>query len=145
MPTAERSPKKSSRLKPQHAVQASYDRCSASDGFFDTFYDRCLAKSPEVAAKFVHTEFPKQKEILKASLFVRVRFSTCEDHPTKVVERLGASHSRQHLDIPPALYDLWLDSLCEAIQQHDPEHTEALEAQWRELMQDVIGMITDRY
>ncbi len=145
MSTSEHASQGASHITPQGAVQASYDRCSVSDGFFDTFYDLFLAKSPEVAAKFAHTAFPKQKKILKASLFVLVRFGTCDDHPPKVIERIGESHSRQHLDIPPALYDLWLDSLCEAIQKYDPEYTEALEQRWRRLMQEVIGIITARY
>ncbi len=29
---------------------------------------------------------------------------------------------------------MWLDSLCEAIQQHDPEYTPELEERWRDAM-----------
>ena len=145
MSTAKHSSKGSSRVASQNAVQTSYDRCSASNGFFDTFYDIFLAKSPEVAAKFAQTDFPKQKKLLKASLFLLVRFGTCDDHPPKTIERIGESHSRQHLDVPPVLYDLWLDSLCEAIQQHDSQYTEELERLWREQMRGVIALITDRY
>ena len=39
------------------AVTASYHRCMHGEGFVDTFYERFLAKSPEVAIKFQHTDF----------------------------------------------------------------------------------------
>ena len=37
------------------------------------------------------------------------------------LEQLAERHSRRQVDIPPRLYDLWLDSLCETVEQHDPE------------------------
>ncbi len=61
-----------------HAVQASYDRCSADDTFFDTFYNIFLAKSLEIAQKFAHTDFRKQKQLIKASLVMMIRLGTGE-------------------------------------------------------------------
>ena len=57
------------------------------------------------------------------------------------IARIGESHSRAHRNIEPALYVLWLDSLCEAIEQHDPSYTPDLEALWRRKMQAAIDQI----
>ena len=54
-------------------------------------------------------------------------------------------HSRHFLDIRPELYALWLDSLCEAIQQHDSQHTPELEQLWREAMQKGIDLMISAY
>ena len=38
------------------------------------------------------------------------------------------------LAITPAMYAMWLDSLCEAVRRHDPEYSAELEQQWRVAM-----------
>jgi hypothetical protein len=40
-------------------------------------------------------------------------------------------------------FALWLDSLCEAMAQHDPEFNAELERMWRELMQKGIDLMAD--
>jgi hypothetical protein len=38
-------------------VEASYDRCLENDGFYDTFYEKFLAKSEEIPPLFANTDF----------------------------------------------------------------------------------------
>ena len=126
-------------------VQASYDRCLAAGDFFQTFYDIFLATSPEVATKFVQTDFSKQKNIIKASVAMLIRLGSGNANARRIIEKVGDTHGQQALDIRPALYDLWLDSLCNAIQRHDPEYSAELETLWRDSMQEGIQLVTDRY
>ncbi len=74
-----------------------------------------------------------------------IRLGTGNANARRILEKVGNTHSRQALDIRPELYDLWLDSLCEAIQRHDPDYSAELEALWRENMQEGIKLVTDRY
>ena len=53
-----------------------------------------------------------------------------------MVERLTEKH--KVLDVPPEMYEMWLDSLCEAVGKHDPEYNDELEQQWREAMKPTI-------
>ena len=126
------------------AIQSSYLRCCASPGFFDTFYDIFLAKSPEVAKKFSKTDFPRQKQMLKDSIFKMVRQASLNGEARTEIERIGELHTRR-LDIRPELYALWLDCLCTAIKQHDPGYTPGLEALWRRHMQQGIDLIVAKY
>ena len=48
--------------------EASLKRCEARPDFFDVFYEKFLASSPEVASKFAHTDFDRQKAALRTSL-----------------------------------------------------------------------------
>jgi hypothetical protein len=61
------------------------------------------------------------------------------------LKRLGEQHSRRGVDIPPHLYDLWLDALCEAVEKHDPEFEPTLNDKWRAAMRPGIKMIVSRY
>ena len=132
-------------MESHDVVQTSFDRCLATGDFFQTFYDIFLATSPEIASKFAQTDFNKQKNLIKASVAMMIRLGTGNANARRILEKVGNTHSRQALDIRPELYDLWLDSLCKAIQRHDPDYSAELEALWRENMQEGIKLVTDRY
>ena len=127
------------------AVKNSFARCGESDGFYDTFYDVFLAKSPEIPPLFAKTDFKKQKQVLKATAALMVRHKLHEEQANTALEKVGKTHSREGYDIRPALYALWLDSLCETVKQHDPEFTPELESQWRQRMQEGIDFIVSAY
>jgi hemoglobin-like flavoprotein len=127
------------------SVTASYQRCRASAGFVDTFYAHFLAKSPEVAAKFRRTDFSRQKLMLRESLLAMLLFNLGSGESRAELERLGERHSRRGVDIPPRLYDLWLDALCEAVAEHDPEFAPELADQWRTAMVPGIQLIVSKY
>ena len=127
------------------AVTASYHRCRADDRFIETFYDRFLAKSDEVARRFRATEFTRQRFMLRESLLMILLYHHGERGAVEELERLGERHSRRGIDIPPHLYSLWLDSLCEAVKEHDPEYVPALDQQWRDVMQPGIDLLVSKY
>ena len=127
------------------AVTASFHRCRADERFIDTFYERFLGKSAEVAAKFRATDFTRQKFMLRESLLMILLFHHGEQGAIEELERLGERHSRRGIDIPPRLYSLWLDSLCEAVAAHDPEYQLPLDEQWRAVMQPGIDLLISKY
>lgn len=126
-------------------VTASFHRCRASENFIDTFYEHFLAKSEEVKEKFRNTDFSRQKLMLRESLLMMLLVNQNEPGAIQELERLGERHSRRGVNIPPHLYDLWLDALCEAVEKHDPEFKPALVEKWRAAMRPGIKMIVSRY
>ena len=127
------------------AVTASYHRCMHGGRFVDTFYELFLAKSPEVANKFKHTDFVHQKLMLRESLLMMLMFNHKRADVQDDMEKLARRHSRSGVDIPPHMYELWLDALCEAVQKHDPEFTAEVTELWRSAMKPGIELIISRY
>lgn len=122
-------------------VTASYYRCRRDDGFLDTFYEVFLSKSELIAAKFANTDFRLQKLMLRQSLLEMICFDLGMEGTREEIDRLGVTH--REMEISTAMYDMWLDALCEAVQKHDPEYSERLEELWRESMRRTIQeMIT---
>lgn len=125
-------------------LTASYYRCRRDEGFLDTFYDKFLAKSPAVAQMFANTDFKLQKLMLRQSLLEMICFDLEMSGTIEELQRLGRRH--QELHVRPEMYAMWLDSLCEAIRQHDPQYTPALEQLWRDAalksIREMIGMGT---
>jgi hemoglobin-like flavoprotein len=126
---------------------ASLGRCRAKAGFIEAFYERFIASSEEVRAKFAGTDMKRQVRMLEDSLLVvAVAIQGEEGSPARGdLPRIAARHSRNDLDIRPELYDLFLERLIETVRAHDPQFTGEVEAAWRETMAFGIDYMRSRY
>jgi hemoglobin-like flavoprotein len=122
----------------------SIERCSGKPEFLRRFYTRFLASSDTVARKFERTDMRRQARLLKTSLYIMMLAS---GDPERVVhlERLARLHSRVGLDIEPALYDVWLDLLVQAVAEFDPLFDEETATAWRRVLQPGIDIMKSRY
>jgi hemoglobin-like flavoprotein len=115
--------------------EQSLIRCSSCKNFLDEFYDRFRASSPEVAEKFAGTDFAKQKRALRASFFLIVSaIGDKSGGPEHYLKDVAIRHSRKHLDVGAALYDLWLDSLLATVKSCDPECDPYVLHAWEQVM-----------
>jgi len=113
-------------------LTASYYRCRRDERFLDTFYDGFLSKSPAIAQMFAKTDFRIQKLMLRQSLLEMLCFDREMSGTREEIQRLGRHH--KELNVTPEMYEMWLDSLCEAVKKHDPNYTPDLEQHWRAAM-----------
>jgi hemoglobin-like flavoprotein len=111
----------------------SFEACLGRPDFLPRFYSLFLGSSPAVAKRFVHTDLPTQCRILKKSLYVLTLASTGTAESGKEIERLGKSHGRDGMNIPPEMYDLWLSCLLRAVSEFDPAWNSEVEASWRRM------------
>lgn len=115
-----------------------------SPSFFDTFYKIFFNASPEIAGYFKHTDMQRQKEIMSKSfynLFIFYGSGHADDYLIKIAEK----HSKNALDIPPRLYDVWLESIVKTVKQHDPEFNDDIELAWRLVLSAGITYMKFKY
>jgi hemoglobin-like flavoprotein len=124
----------------------SLGRCTSQSRFLDLFYEKFLASSPKVREKFEGTDFVRQKRALKASLHM-ILLAAGDDSgdPGKYLSDVAEKHNSKHLDVGAELYDLWLDSLLETVEECDPEYTPEVRKAWEEVMMVGIHYLTVRY
>lgn len=122
----------------QDHVIASYHRARRTNGLFDTFYGIFLGKSPDIPPMFARTDFAHQKLMLRQSLLEMMIFAQTTA-AREEIDRLAERH--RELNVQPHLYDLWLDSLCEALGRHDPQFSPELERVWRDVMQPGVDVM----
>lgn len=129
------------------AFLASFNRCRASAGFLEAFYERFVGSSAEVRAKFAGSDMQRQVRMLEDSLYVVAVAVQGEEGSLARSElpRIAARHSRSDRDIRPELYDLWLECLVETVRTHDPEYSADVESAWRETMAFGIDYMRARY
>jgi hemoglobin-like flavoprotein len=125
----------------------SLKRCLSTPEFLHRFYEDFMASSPEIAAKFRKTDFPRQTRVLADSLYVLANAAQGQpDSPAfDALPRLAERHDRAHLDIRPELYVVWLDCLVKVARAFDPQFDDALEADWRLTLEAGIRYMQERH
>jgi hemoglobin-like flavoprotein len=126
---------------------ASLKRCLAAPGFLESFYERFVGSSEEVREKFRNTDMKRQVRVLEDTLYVVANAVQGEENsPARgALPALAARHSRNEMDIPPRLFDLWIECLLETVRVHDPEFNPAIEAAWRDTATFAADYIRQRY
>ena len=72
----------------------------------------------------------RQVAMLEKSLHY-IAYLFTHDEVYDHVRRVARIHDRAHHDIPPELYDLWLESLIDTVREFDPQFTADIELAWR--------------
>ena len=126
-------------------VRQSFDRCEATGGFTEIFYNLFLDSSTEVPPYFADTDFDEQRHVLRDSVHMMVTHDVSEPRMRQMLEQLGRAHSRDAFNILPRLYELWLDCICETAKLLDPEWEPDLERKWRARLRPGLQVIMAAY
>ncbi len=123
----------------------SLERCLADRTFTQRFYARFLLSHDEVAVRFAKVDLKRQSTILRSSLYLVLRGAMGHRDGIEHLEDVAASHARTGHDIPPYLYQHWLDCLIEAASETDPEFAPELAGHWRAALGPCIEIMTRRH
>lgn len=135
----------SEAASPKDEFLTSLERCTESEEFVPAFYRRFMSTSEEVRRKFQTTDFEQQNKMLVRSLRL-VAAATAGDHEgMRELRQRAETHDREHLDIRPELYDLWLASVIATAREYDRLWSDAVESAWRRTLQYAIDYMVRRY
>ncbi len=108
----------------------SFERVSYhSDEFFEAFYTCFMNKSDVINAAFTGVDMQRQRKMLKESILFMISFSS-----TRVAEEFLLNTAKVHkdrLDLTDEMYELWMESLMETLQQFDRNFNAKTELAWR--------------
>lgn len=134
-----------SEATPKNMFLASVERCLASDRFIPTFYERFTGASEEIKFKFRHTDFEKQYVRLKNALLMCAKATANEPGAIADLAERARTHDRDHLNIKPELYDIWLTLIVATARDFDPEWNPATEAAWKLILGHAVTYMSNRY
>lgn len=123
-----------------NSYQRALGNNSYNADFIDYFYKQFLAKSDQIRSMFANTNMSAQKTMLHDSLDSLLEFYTTRKI-TRQMAHLAHIHGNKGHRVPHQLYDLWLDSLMEAVQQFDPQFDTDIELAWRLVLAPGITFI----
>ena len=126
-------------------VRPSFQRCAEhGNDFFDTFYATLAERAP-VGALFANTNMRRQNALVRDGIDQLIAFVEGREGTREELERLGKRHSRNDLNIDPALYAAWVDALVSAVAEYDPQHDPDLDVAWRQVVAQGIDVMTSYY
>lgn len=132
-------------LPPKTLFIHSLSRCKKNAKFMDIFYERFLSSSDEIAEKFKYTDFERQHKMLLHSLEVAAEATQGNQDALHMLSEQAELHSRENLDIRPALYRNWLDAIIATAAEVDPRWDATVEAAWRVVLEHVIFHMSSKY
>ena len=123
-------------------VFQSYGRCCRDETFFETFYKIFIGKSDEVRAMFTNTDMAEQRRLLRSGISWLIMYA--RGGSDIKLRNLAESHGPGGYAIPAHLYDVWVDSLMEAVAAYDPQFDANLEREWRAVLQPGIDILLEQ-
>lgn len=125
-----------------NTIKISYGRCLVSGGkrkFFDRFYDLLLSSHPDIAGKFAHTDFDKQKEALQHAISMAILYVEKKDTiAEQILRNIRISHSPKYMNITAEHYALWAKTLLQVVKEYDAKCDDNIARNWRELTEETI-------
>lgn len=114
----------------------SLDRVLGNSDFFDAFYDRLMARSPEIAAKFDGVDMARVKRLLRDAFYLKMMASDGNRSAVQRLETLATRHAE--LGVTRAMHEEWLETLLAVVAERDPQWDAKVERSWRDVTR--IGM-----
>lgn len=127
-------------------VQNSYGRCLRNTTFIERFYEILMDSHPDMRPAFARTDMGRQRHALRRGISNAILFGGGHDLVRGTVETVADLHSRKgRAPVPPNLYPYWMDSLIQAVSEHDPRFSPELETRWRQAIKPLIELFIERY
>lgn len=126
---------------PIEHVVASYGRCCLQPEFFDRFYEIFLGIHPSIKPMFAHTNFAKQKALLREGVAMMLMHLEGKSVGTLSLNRIANIHHARRMNITPQLYEYWVNSLIATVKEYDRDCTPSLETEWRKALHEGVHYI----
>ena len=112
-------------------IRLSLGRCKLQEAFSERFYEIFLASDTRIAQMFARADPQRRLGFLRHAVNLAVLYASGKPTGQSGLRRVRASHGSGGMQVDHRFYDLWIDSLVQAIAETDPEFGADLEAAWR--------------
>ena len=126
-------------------VRKSLGRCVLKGDIIGRFYEVFLESHRDIKPRFADTDFDAQRKLLRQGLNLVIMFARGNPLGRQGLARIRESHNQSGLNVPPALYPYWKQSLIQAVSELDPEWSDELQREWELVLQAGIDHITEGY
>ena len=126
-------------------VKCSLGRCLLKPEFLDRFYEVFLNSHPSFPRLFENTDFKKQKALLQTTINYLLMYAEGSKFASTQLEKVAVIHDEEHVNIKPAYYKYWTESLMQVVKEHDKDFSPELEQQWRQVVDPGIQLFISKY
>lgn len=83
--------------------------------------------------------------MLRRSLELCAGVTAGDPESMREINQRAATHDREHLDIEPRFYDVWLKTIIFTAREHDEQWNEATELAWQSILGHVVKYMVRKY
>ena len=130
---------------PVDLAQESYSRSSDAPEFFSAFYAHLFNACPATIYKFQHTDFEKQHRLLQHGIGLLLNVGRDAANAPSILKRVAERHARTDLDVDPAFYPFFVESLIATLRRFDPQFDDETDAAWRSAVANGLAYMTSKY
>lgn len=112
--------------------------------FFEAFYDRFVLFSEEARSKFIGVDMARQRKMLRRSFYGLLIFYA-SGQTDEYLKKIAIKHNQHHLNIPPHLYDIWLECLILTVGEYDRQYSDDVALSWRLVLAPGITYMKFKY
>jgi len=116
----------------------SFRRCQESPDFCDRFYVRLFEARPDVRPLFDGVDPRIQHMMVRKGVTMMLLHVAGVGGADKTFERVRALHGPGGLGVSADQLSAWIECLIAMVREADPECTDALEASWREVLEEGV-------
>lgn len=110
----------------------SLDRVLQRSEFFDLFYERLCASSPEIARKFDGVDLRRVKRHVRDSFYLKMMASDGNLRAAARLEKLAEQHAA--IDVTRNMHDRWAAVMLTLVEELDPGFDAEVGQSWREIL-----------
>lgn len=130
MPAGEQSGKRLPDYRKLFAESYLRTVVNGDEDFFGRFYELFIAADPDVSKVFSSTDMHRQILMLQESLLHMIEFENSKIASQRF-QKVASYHGSEEMNIPPHLFDLWMDCLVETVREREPQFDSHIETAWR--------------
>ena len=120
----------------------SLDRVLAKNDFFDVFYDRLMARSSAIAAKFDGFDMARIKRLLRDAFYLKMMASDGNLRASARLEKIADRHAE--LGITRDMHDQWLATLLSVVADRDLHFDAEIERSWLDVTRIAMDIMKER-
>lgn len=123
----------------------SLSRCEQSPTFVEDFYTLLTSMSPTARDKFAKTDIQLHRVKLLRSLKTLASAVSGEPAALEELASRAETHSRDHMNITPDLYELWSSALITTARRYDSQWSRQTEDAWTHTLDILVQYMIKRY
>ncbi|KHT58075.1 hypothetical protein RJ45_25820 [Photobacterium gaetbulicola] len=120
----------------------SYARCQRNKSFFLIFYRHFWQKEQRFEDLFKNVDMEQQIRMLKLSISM-IMLASSSEPAREGIRRFGKIHGREGIGVQPNDFEVWLDSLIEAVSICDPKYNDEIDLAWRQCFKQGIAIMKE--
>ncbi|MFQ5507943.1 MAG: hypothetical protein ACE5FN_01255 [Leptospirillia bacterium] len=120
----------------------SFKRSLEAPDLFEQFLTTLQTRIPEVSSYFEGADTVRLKALSRKAVTTILMDAAGSPAAARDLARILDLHGPENLNLNPAWFPIWIESMLSALSKCDPEYRPATDAAWRRILAVGVAKVT---